>query len=214
MDTELTLLTIDDHEIVCLGIAHLLTDYFPKSTIFTASNISNALTIFDREKVDIVILDLSMPGINDLTGLVALRKRQPQTSIIVFSANEDADKILASIEAGAAGYVTKQQGNTQLIQAINKIFEGEVYIPKELIISNVNDIKEFSPPNTNHLITGLLSARQLEIMELIKIGDSNKEISRTLGITEGTVKIHLSNIFKILDVKNRTSAIMKIFERN
>jgi two-component system nitrate/nitrite response regulator NarL len=204
-------LFIDDHEIVLVGISHLLSDHFPYIEISTVTSVKDALNFTkNHHDIDLILTDLGMPGIDGMSGLQILRKRCPQVPIIVFSASLSKEDVLNALEAGAAGYVPKMHGNKNLIKAIEVVMTGGIFVPRE-ILNAEHEIG--SAVNTRNDKVNELSARQQEVLEALSLGYSNKEVGRNLNISEGTVKAHINQIFRTLGVKNRTEAVVLMRDR-
>ena len=164
--------------------------------------------------VDLILTDLAMPGSQWLEALQKIHHQLPETPIIILSAVFDKEIVQKSIELGAAGYIPKTSSNAVIISAINLVLSGGVYIPKELLQDTLqndfNMLKEIEKlPETDDISekVKILTPRQIDVLRLIAKGKSNKQIAFDLGLSEGTVKLHITAILKILNVYNRTGAV-------
>ena len=143
-----------------------------------------------------------------------IHKKLPETPIIILSAVFDREVVQKTIELGAAGYIAKASSNAVIISAINLVLSGGVYIPVELLKdtsqTEFDILKQIETSSLNQNITEnvkVLSPRQIDVLKLIAKGQSNKQIAYELGLTEGTVKLHVTAILKLLNVYNRTGAV-------
>jgi DNA-binding NarL/FixJ family response regulator len=197
-------LVADDHELFRDAIKRLVSDSWPGVVLDEAGDLDGALEQLASEKaIDLVLIDLRMPGLAGPESLAALREGYPDSKIIVVSASESKDDILAALGAGVHGYVPKTLPSKSIRAAIENVLNGGVYVPAQ--------VTERSAPQPSR--RGLdgnqphLTARQNEVLEALATGASNKEIARKLNLTEGTVKIHLAAIYRQISVKSRGEAI-------
>jgi DNA-binding NarL/FixJ family response regulator len=150
--------------------------------------------------IDLLLLDLEMPGMNLAEGFAAIRRRYPQLPIAIVSGVTDASLIRTLLDSGARGFIPKLAGSEQLLDALRRILAGEIYVPDALLGRQVAVAKEAGDT---------LTARQLDILPLLAEGMPNKQIADALGVTEGTVKQHLKELFKRLSARNRTQAVQE-----
>jgi two-component system nitrate/nitrite response regulator NarL len=156
--------------------------------------------------VDLMLLDLMMPGMQGIDGIRFLTSEWPGVPIIIISVTEDASTIRQALAAGAMGYIPKSSEPNVTISAMKLVLDGGVYIPPHVLKQSNH------PNNDNYRSTGgsekgIVSRRQLEVLRLIQSGKSNNAIAEELGLSTGTVKMHVSGIFKKLKVSNRTEAV-------
>ena len=151
-----------------------------------------------RDDVDLVLLDLQMPGVGDVGGVARLRARVPGTPMAVVSGTEEPGVAAALIGMGVAGFIPKSDAPQTIVSAVRLILSGGVYAPQRLM--GERDAPPAMPALTD---------RQIEVVRLLALGQSNKEIARALGIAEGTVKVHLLSVFRALGVRNRTQAVLR-----
>ena len=209
----LRLLVIDDHAMVREGLLQLLSKLGPNVVQYDAQDAESALLLLETEKeFDLVLLDIMLPGTNGLSLLGILRKRFPAVPVVILSALDDIDTVNRAMRLGAAGYVTKSGDGDTLLNALRQVLAGEIYLPPHL-----HD--KFSVTLSGDLGAGRnlndrygLTEGQRRVMELLREGKSNREIGDLLGLTEGTVKVHVSKIFRKLGVVSRAEAIA-LFQR-
>ena len=195
------ILHADDHSLFREGLRFFLKLLDKDVVVLEASNIQAALDKLALESpVDLVVLDLQMPGMSELDGFFAIRRRYPKLPIVVVSGVNDARTIRALIDGGARGYIPKLASSEQLMEALRRVLRGEIYLPDALFLPD-------SQASTAADDKGMLTSRQLEILPLLAEGMQNKQIADALNVTEGTVKQHLKDLFRRLEVRNRTQAV-------
>jgi DNA-binding NarL/FixJ family response regulator len=207
------LLVVDDHAMVREGLQQLLRKLGPDVVQYEAQDAASALLLLETEsEFDLVLLDIMLPGINGLSLLGILRKRFPALPVVVLSALDDIDVVRRAIRLGAAGYVTKSDSGEALLAAIRKVLDGEIHLPPHLH-DKVCATEAGGPdrgrtqPDPHGLTEG-----QRRVAELLREGKANREIANLLGLTEGTVKVHVSRILRKLGVASRAEAIAR-FQR-
>ncbi|MDR5740958.1 MULTISPECIES: response regulator transcription factor [unclassified Caballeronia] len=221
-------LVADDHELIRQAVKSLLRGIDPDAQ-FDEADSWDTLAAAARPEAnhDLAIVDLHMSGMAGASSLTALLKANPALPLVVLSAEESVDEMRAVLAAGALGFVPKREPANVMLKAIELVLSGGAYVPIEALSliggSRVAPPRTASPsPNTSsngpaatlaphhlHLMENL-SPRQREIMRLVHHGCTNKMIARELQVAEGTVKVHLSVIFRALGVHNRSSAIAVI----
>ena len=204
------ILIVDDHAFVCAGLKATLLDILDYIQVTTTERGEEVLSILGKEDIDIIILDLFMPGGYGGFGLIGLlHERYPSLPIIVLSASENSTHIRKCFELGVTGFVTKSAPKEALIEAIAKALEGERYVPKYLIESVAEVARVFDEVDSGvnvEIIAELITDRQFDILSCISRGHSNKQIARELELSENTVKVHVSAMLKSLGLSNRTQA--------
>jgi DNA-binding NarL/FixJ family response regulator len=204
------ILIVDDHAFVCAGLKATLLDTLDDVQVTTTERGEEVLTILGREEIDLIILDLFMPGGYGGFGLIGLlHERYPCLPIIVLSASENSTHIRKCFELGVTGFVTKSAPKEALIEAIGKACVGERYVPKYLIESVAEVARVFDEVDSGvnvEIIAELITDRQFDILSCISRGHSNKQIARELELSENTVKVHVSAMLKSLGLSNRTQA--------
>jgi DNA-binding NarL/FixJ family response regulator len=216
------ILIADDHALVRQGLRQLLADDelgLPSGSselsFLEADAFDAALELLATKGADLLLIDLSMPGMAGANSLRALREAHPATKIVVITGWEDRATMLDCLGAGVHGYVPKSFATDQIVKAIEVILGGGVYVPSE--IANLNGAEAAShngaagkdKPGLPPMVPGLarFTKRQLDVLQLLGQGRSTKEIARSLELSEGTVKVHLAAIYRGLNARNRTEAV-------
>jgi DNA-binding NarL/FixJ family response regulator len=203
------ILIADDHELFRDGLRHVLDQLGGPLTIVEASDFNQALAAVEREAdIDIVLLDLAMPGMAWNEGLQRLKDMLPETTpIIVLSASDDRRHVLQAVNMGAAGFIPKTSSSRVMLSALKLVLSGGVYLPPALLEQGGHGLDGGGPMASENSVS-FLTPRQREVLTLLGQGKSNKEIARVLQLAEGTVKLHVTAILKALNVNNRTRAVV------
>jgi DNA-binding NarL/FixJ family response regulator len=195
------ILHADDHSLFREGLGFFLKLLDSQVVPLEAGNLQSTLDKLALESpVDMLLLDLEMPGMSGLEGFYTIRRRYPELPIAIVSGVNDAHIIRALIDGGARGYIPKLAGSEQLMDALRRILQGEIYLPDAMFIPASR-----SAANDDKVCT--LTSRQQQILPLLAEGMPNKQIADTLGVTEGTIKQHLKDLFRRLGANNRTQAV-------
>lgn len=193
-------LLADDHDLIRQGVKLLITRYDKKSNILESTNFHDTLKIVqDNYDLDLIVLDLFMPDTSGTQTIRTLRQEAPCTPIMVVSSSDQIEDIKSALALGANGYVPKSSSNDILYSAIELIMSGGIYIPQQAL--DLTPAVSIEPES-------VLTGRQIETLQLMAEGKSNKEIADMMHITEHTVKSHITMIFNHLNVKNRTQAVL------
>jgi len=204
------ILIVDDHAFVCAGLKATLLDTLDDIEVTTTERGDEVLSIVANKGIDLIILDLFMPGGYGGFGLISLlHERYPCIPIIVLSASENSTHIRKCFELGVTGFVTKSAPKEALFEAVAKALKGDQYVPKYLIeaVPEVARVIDEVDSGVNvEIIAELITDRQFDILNCISRGHSNKQIARELDLSENTVKVHVSAMLKSLGLNNRTQA--------
>lgn len=201
-----TLLIADDHPLFRAALRQAASDAIAAMTVREAASLDQVLAALDAQPdIDLILLDLHMPGNHGLAGLAAIRAQHPGVAVIVVSANDDPRVVRRALDHGAAGYLPKSSGLDELRDAISAVMACEQWLPASLQTA-VNSAQ--SSPHDSELAARLasLSPQQFRVLVLVAEGLLNKQIADRLDVQERTVKAHLSAIFERLGVRNRTQA--------
>ncbi|MEO6362435.1 MAG: response regulator transcription factor, partial [Caldimonas sp.] len=176
--------------------------------IVEAADLESARQVAGHNDIDLAIIDLNMPGMAGMHGLAALRVEFPTLVIVVASAQDDATTIRSVLACGVSGFIPKTEPRDVVLHAIRLVLAGGVYIPARAL----GDAATGHRTHAAHDGNASLTPRQLDVMGRLLRGRSNKLIARELGLTEGTVKIHVAAILRTLGASNRTEAVARAHE--
>jgi two-component system nitrate/nitrite response regulator NarL len=198
------LLVVDDHPIVRDGLVALLGRLGPDTIVLRDAARALAMAV-EHADLDIVILDIAMPGMDGLRALSEFGRVRPELPVIVISASEDARDVREALAKGALGYVPKSASQHTLLSAIRLVLDGDLYVPP-LILGETPLSPAPDPREAATAAGSVLTRRQIDVLKQLSQGKSNKSIALELGLSEKTVKAHVTAIFKALNVINRTQA--------
>ena len=212
MEPAYKILIADDHPLFREAISSVIATGFSGSEIIETADLDSALDITrENDDLDLILLDLNMPGMHGLNGLITLRNEAPTIPVVIVSAEEDKQVVLQAITYGACGFITKSSPRAQMTEAIQQILNGNVYLPSDIIRTGKENNTRRSRHEDNPISPELLNSltrRQLLVLERMSKGESNKQIAYNLNIAETTVKAHVSAILRKLGVHNRVQAIL------
>jgi DNA-binding NarL/FixJ family response regulator len=195
-------LVVDDHPILRLGVAAIINAQADMKVCAQAGSGEEAVRIFKKHRPDITLMDLRLPGMSGLDALRAIRSEDPHAKCVVLTTYEGDEDIHQALVAGALGYIIKGMSHETLVDALRKAHAGTRFLPPPVARSLAD-----RTPNSD------LSPREREVLSLMVHGQSNKEIAASLGITEATVKCHVSVILMRLDANDRTQAVIAALQR-
>ncbi len=213
-------LLVDDHNLFREGLALLITQGFPQLHLLQAGDIAEAMRQLEAHPdTELLLLDLALPDSAGTSGLIHLREHAPQVTVVVLSADESPDTVLAAIDAGAAGFIPKTARSGVMQQALRTVLAGGVYLPPAVLLATRGAVANVAP-GTAAVTTALeppapdadavtgLTPRQCDVLRLLIEGKPNKLICRELDLSESTVKTHLASIFRRLGASSRTQAVV------
>ena len=190
------ILIVDDHPVVCTGLTSMLSWHAGLEVIGSAPSGEEALEIVQRDGPDLILLDLRMPGMDGIGVLNALARMERPPRVVVLTSFEKEEDIYRAIRAGAQGYLLKDTPESEMVAAIFAVSNGKRYIPRH-IAARLAD----------RMMRSDLTARELQTLELLAQGSTNKQIAEALNITDHTVRHHVNNIMEKLHVSDRTEAV-------
>jgi len=199
------LIIADDHPLFRDALRHAVASVVASAKVSEAGTFEELTGMLERESdVDLVLLDLSMPGISGFSGLIYLRAQYPAIPVVIVSASDDVGTIRRSLDFGASGFVPKRYGVEMLREAIQKVLDGDVWIPSDI------DLNAASDPEMTKLRDRLvtLTPQQVRVLMMLSEGLLNKQIAYELGVSEATIKAHVSAILQKLGVESRTQAVI------
>lgn len=196
------ILIVDDHPIMRIGITALIASSKEMETVAQAASGEEALALHALHHPDITLIDLRLPGISGVETIRLIRGQSPKARFIVLTIYDGDEDIFQAMEAGAAGYLVKGMPQEMLVNAVKRVHAGGQYLP---------------PPMSKVLASRMpdssLSHREREVLGLLAKGNSNREIANNLGISEATVKCHVSVILMRLNASDRTQAVVIALQR-
>ena len=199
-------LIADDHPLFREALKGALSAKFDGLEVFESENFETTLQVLsEQEDLDILLLDLHMPGSGDLYGLIRIREDYPSLPIAVVSGSEDINIVSKVMSYGAMGFIPKSSSSDDIAGAINQILDGDVWLPPELkdkVASVTNEDKEIAAQVAS------LTPQQYKVLQYLHEGLLNKQIAYELHISEATIKAHITAIFRKLGVYNRTQAVL------
>lgn len=209
------ILFADDHTLVREGIRPFLNELAPEVEILEAANLSGAQ---DQAKaagtLDLILLDLKMPGMDGFNGITKLSKSHPDVPIVILSGHYNRKDVIAALDYGVSGYIPKNIGGMAMVNALRLVLAGEKYLPSEAFSETSADEDEsiLTPKVTSKTKEidpkfATLTQRETEILTHLIDGKTNKEIARELDLQEITVKIHVRNIYRKIGAQNRARAV-------
>lgn len=204
-------LVADDHPMVRDALTRTLRGLELDASIIEADSRESLFAAMTLYGPDLALVDLNMPGMNGAEGLRQLREDHPTTPVIVASAQDDPATIRAVMAIGVSGFIPKSESPNLIAQAIRLVLAGGVYVPVRSLAGDFGrsgGLDAMRPSESDHGLT----PRQLDVLGLLSRGMPNKLIARELGLTEGTVKIHLAAILRALSARNRTEAVVRARE--
>ena len=202
MTQPIRVLVVDDHVIVRNGLAQLLATTAEFELVGAAGDGREALEMVAALRPDVVLMDLSMPEMDGVEATQHISASHPDVKIVILSSFSEHQRVLAALDAGAEGYVLKHADPEQILAAIDAVHRGGAPIDPQ-VARVLLDVKRNAPT-----ARGVLTDREEEVLRLVQSGLANKQIGRQLGISERTVKAHLTKIFQTLGVADRTQAAL------
>jgi DNA-binding NarL/FixJ family response regulator len=201
-----TVIVADDHPLFRTAIKEALEADQGQTNFLEASSFESLQKLVDKQKeVDLVLLDLHMPGVSGFAGLVYLCKRYPSVPVVIISANEDPVVIKRALEHGAAGFIPKSSSIDTITEAIAAILMGEIWSPKTTVSNlpgkNVSEVELAER-------MAQLTPQQFKVLMMMSRGLLNKQIAYELSVSEATIKAHVTAIMSKLEVNNRTQAVL------
>jgi DNA-binding NarL/FixJ family response regulator len=196
----IALFIIDDHPIVHDGVASILRAEPDIRIVGSAATVAEALARMRAKPPDVVLLDVRLPDVDGLDGIQTILAAHSRVRVIMFTAYDADEYVFAAIKAGAKGYVVKGSPGIELVRAIRQVHAGDSYLSPAIGAALARQV-------VNPKRGGLLSPRELAVLRLVAAGQSNQQIAESLGITERTIKFHVTAIFNKLGADNRAQAV-------
>ena len=195
---------VDDHAVVRGGLAQLVGAAGDMEVVGSAADGTEAVAVARAERPDVVLMDLQMPGMDGVAATRAILAEEPGAQVVILTSYSDGERIIGALDAGAVGYLLKDADPEDILEGIRAVSRGESPLhpraARELLTSRRPRRTRSGCPSSPR--------RELEVLRLVRQGLANKQIARRLGISERTVKAHLTSVFQRLDVADRTQAAL------
>lgn len=210
----INIMICDDHTLIREGIKKIIDLEEDISVVCLAANGKEALSQLENNRIDVMLLDINMPIMNGIDTLKTI-KNDPNRNekVIILTIHDDIEYLFETINIGAEGYMLKDSDVSSLVQAIRDVHSGSTYIHPSLSKLLVKEYKK-KDESIDEMMNSKLTKREYEVINLIARGCNNKDIAKELFISEKTVKNHVSNIFKKIDVSDRTQAALYAIKHN
>jgi DNA-binding NarL/FixJ family response regulator len=198
----ISIFLVDDESLVRAGLRALLEKSGTFEIVGESGDARDAIEKIGKQRPELVILDIRMPGLSGLDAVAPIKKASPSTKVLMASQHESRDFVFQALRAGADGYITKSSDPRELAPAIESIHRGESFVTPRIAASFLGAVKAEpveTEPSPTHNLPGL-TAREREVFQLIAVGKANKEVARILEISLGTVKKHRENLQRKLDI--------------
>jgi DNA-binding NarL/FixJ family response regulator len=200
------LLIVDDHPVVRDGLSGMFASAAEFSVLGTASDGAEAVRLAQALRPDVILMDLRMPGLDGVAAITELARRGVAARVLVLTTYDTDGDVLAAIEAGATGYLLKDAPRAELVRAVRAAANGEAVLAPSVAARLMSRVRTPEPADP-------LSSRELEVLELVAAGNTNREAAARLFISEATVKTHLLHIYEKLGVSDRAAAVAEAFNR-
>jgi DNA-binding NarL/FixJ family response regulator len=202
------LLIVDDHPVVRDGLSGMFASTAEFSVLGQASDGAEAVRLAEALRPDVILMDLRMPGLDGVAAITELARRGVAARVLVLTTYDTDSDVLAAVEAGATGYLLKDAPRAELVRAVRAAANGEAVLAPSVAARLMSRVR--TPDVT---VEEPLSARELEVLELVAAGNTNREAAARLFISEATVKTHLLHIYEKLGVSDRAAAVAEAFNR-
>ncbi|MCL4441242.1 MAG: response regulator transcription factor [Clostridia bacterium] len=209
---KIRLLVVDDHEIVRLGLMHLLEQYPDLEAVDGASSFEEVLVKTDQWRPDVILMDIRLKGSSGIDACREICNRFPQVKVIMLTSYGDEDLVMESIFAGAKGYILKDVGNDEIIRAVRAVYRGESLLDT-VVTTKLLDRMRRSGKKSNDALEQL-TEQEKKVLVLIAEGKTNREIAKTVFLSEKTVRNYVSSILAKLNLANRTEAAAYAAKKN
>jgi DNA-binding NarL/FixJ family response regulator len=209
----MNVLIADDHALFRQGLTQFMSAGFQDLSVTEAGSFYDVVVLKDKlGDFDLILLDLAMPGMEGFAGVAMVREHAPQVPLVIVSASERREDVLRALELGVTGYISKSMTGRELLDALAEVLSGNTYLPSSLMRGAPKPLPPIDQKDLfqSHASLRQLSRRQSEVLLLLSEGRSNREIAEALQLAEQTVKVHVSNILRVLGARSRTEAVVRL----
>jgi DNA-binding NarL/FixJ family response regulator len=197
---------VDDHHLVREGLKAVFDQGNDIRVVGEASTAEDALKLVEKCGAEVVLMDISMPGMGGIKATKAIREKYPDVKVVILTMLDQEGYVYEAVKAGATGYMLKSTSSEELVRAIKTVNDGKALLHPE---ATAQLLKEFANLAVNRGQDYGLSNREMDVLQLLSVGKTNKEIAKSLYISEQTVKTHLAHIFDKLGTSDRTETVAK-----
>ncbi|WP_373503061.1 response regulator [Aestuariivirga sp.] len=199
------ILIVDDHPLFREALKQAISGGVAQATVALAGSLDAATALLDKDdNFDLILLDLRMPGVQGLSGLIYLRAQYPNIPVVIVTASDDQGLVQKALNLNASGFIPKTSGIETIIAAVNAVLKGDIWVPEGLAEATAAD-KE-ADEIARRIAT--LTAQQIRVLMMLREGLLNKQIAYELNVSEATIKAHVSAILQKLNVSSRTQAVI------
>lgn len=214
MRDKISVLIADDHPLIRQGLKQILELEEDITVVAQACNGDEAIQLAREHEPDVILMDINMPGTSGIQAIEEIKSGNLNSRIIVLTIHDDREYLFKTLQMGAEGYVLKDAEPAVLVEAIRNVHAGQSYIQPNMTMELVKEFNRITQLEKEKHNENNLTTREIEVLQLIAEGMINKEIAKQLYISEKTVKNHVSNIFRKLNVSDRTQAAIYAFKHN
>jgi DNA-binding NarL/FixJ family response regulator len=200
---------VDDHDLARAGLRSLLSGERGLEVVGEAASGREALDLCRRVRPDLVLMDVKMPDMNGLVVTRAIKHESPATSVILLTMYESADYLVEALKAGTAAYLLKGASKEEIVTTVRQVLAGESVLRPDLVLQL---LRQMSASTVDTLVSTQLTRREHDVLRLIVLGQTNREIANTLNLTVSTVKTHVEHVIGKLEVSDRTQAAVRAIE--
>lgn len=205
-------LVVDDQELVRAGLRHVLRSSAGFAVVAEAESGDQAVELVSAHEFDVVVMDVRMRGLDGVSATRQIRSSPTAPPVLILTTFDEDAVVAEALRAGAAGFVLKDAPGEELQRAIRAVAEGEGWLDPAVTQRVLASFRKPGPTQEQRAVSSELTARELDVLQLIGRGHSNAEIASTLFISEGTVKTHLTHIFDKIGVRDRAAAVVYAFD--
>jgi DNA-binding NarL/FixJ family response regulator len=203
---KISIILVDDHPIFLSGLQQLFRKQPDFELLGAAESVADLEKLLEKEKPQVILMDFELPEGDGISATAFVRKRSPETKVVMLTGYDNPPLIFRALKVGAVGYLLKNTRSKEILETLRKVADGEVFLNPDLASKFLHEFQRDQEVEELRRLVQTLTNREEEVLRLVATGASNKEISQQLFISELTVKMHLASIFRKLQVNDRTKA--------